>query len=108
MHKISYDLFTHILFWIASQALGQSYDCPSACEVTLKDTGNRPVPNHNVNRQTASILHRHSDELWWTADATYGDDESTNVWLSIPVDQVAQMGNYILWQKYENIQLWTW
>ena len=29
-----------IFFRVASQALGQSYDCPSASEVTLKDMGN--------------------------------------------------------------------
>ena len=33
-----YDLFTHII-QVDSQALGQSYDCPSASEATLKDMG---------------------------------------------------------------------
>ena len=30
-------MFSHISFRVASLALGQSYDCPSASEVTLKD-----------------------------------------------------------------------
>ena len=29
----------HIFFWVVSLALGQSYDCTSANEVTLKDMG---------------------------------------------------------------------
>ena len=29
----------HIFFRVTSLALGQSYDCPSASEVTLKDMG---------------------------------------------------------------------
>ena len=38
-----------IFFRVASQALGQSYDCPSAYEATLKDMGKLtiPVPNHD-------------------------------------------------------------
>ena len=32
-------MYFHILFKIASQALGQSHDCPSASEATLKDMG---------------------------------------------------------------------
>ena len=47
---LSFDVFVFSLFWIhmiylpiffsvTSLALGQSYDCPSASEVTLKDMG---------------------------------------------------------------------
>ena len=32
-----------IFFRVASLALGQSYDCPSASEATLKDMGNRSL-----------------------------------------------------------------
>ena len=35
---VSFDLFIHI-FRVASLALGQSFDCPSASEATLKDMG---------------------------------------------------------------------
>ena len=32
-------IYLPILFRVTSLALGQSYDCPSASEVTLKDMG---------------------------------------------------------------------
>ena len=36
-----------ISFRVDSVALGQSYDCPSATEVTLKSIGNiKPLPKH--------------------------------------------------------------
>ena len=40
---------THLpmAFRVASLALGQSYDCPSASDVTLKDKGKMGLLNHN-------------------------------------------------------------
>ena len=46
-------IYLHVLifFGVASLALGQSYDCPSASEATLKDMGkNNLEPNHNKAR----------------------------------------------------------
>ena len=46
-------IFVPISFRVASLALGQSYDCPSASEATLKNMGKwidnmKPVKIHNV------------------------------------------------------------
>ena len=39
-------LFLLISFRVTSLALGQSYDCPSACEVTLKNMGQQITGTH--------------------------------------------------------------
>ena len=38
-----------VSFWVASLALGQSYDCPSASEATLKDMGEYVTRIHTKN-----------------------------------------------------------
>ena len=38
-YQINLVISTAKFFRVASLALGQSYDCPSACEVILKDMG---------------------------------------------------------------------
>ena len=46
-----------ISFRVASQALGQSYDCPSASEITLNDMGlHEAAPNHNKEQSMCIIL----------------------------------------------------
>ena len=46
-------MYLPIFFRVASQALGQSYDCPSACEATMKDTHNtdQHQTNHNKTQE---------------------------------------------------------
>ena len=43
-------------FRITSLALGQSYDCPSACEVTLKLGNNDNVPKHYIHKASAVCM----------------------------------------------------
>ena len=60
-------IYTHILqgyFRVTSMALGQSYDCPSASEVTLKNEGNRLVPNANKIQPNTNRMHKTFNELY--------------------------------------------
>ena len=48
--------FSPISFRVASLALGQSYDCPSASEATLKDIGkNISTYNHNKTKHNKTV-----------------------------------------------------
>ena len=51
-YQLIYMIKLHIFFRVASLALGQSYDCPSASEVTLKDVV-------KINRCQLSTNHVH-------------------------------------------------
>ena len=51
-------------FRITSLALGQSYDCPSASEVILKDMGkNHPLPNYNKTHKNMSCVYTFQNVL---------------------------------------------
>ena len=52
-----------ISFRIASLALGQSCDCPSACEVTLKDIGKQVSDVHNGPTQQSMNHVRNSSDV---------------------------------------------
>ena len=58
-HLFSWIFLMHlpIYFRVTSLALGQSYDCPSANEVTLKDTGKSLPTKYTVNCD--SFQHHH-------------------------------------------------
>ena len=53
-------IFLPMYFRVTSQALGQSYDCPSASEVTLKDMNeidqNKPQQNANNMHNSWDVL----------------------------------------------------
>ena len=59
---------------MASQALGQSYDCPSVSELTLKDMGEidwyQTITKHNKAQVMGIILGMYSigDRLFWQLD----------------------------------------
>ena len=51
-------LHVPIFFKVASLALGQSYDCPSASEATLKDMGKiNWYQTHNKTQQNGHNVH---------------------------------------------------
>ena len=54
-------IYLYIFYMVTSLALGQSYDCPSASEVTLKDMGKIDIPDHNKIQQSTSHVHMASD-----------------------------------------------
>ena len=60
----SYTLIWPISFRITSMALGQSYDCPSASEVILKDMGKCITRIH----KPALRIECRGDHLWRTVD----------------------------------------
>ena len=53
MFKFSEDYFCVIIYnsGFVSQALGQSYDCPSASEITLKDMGPLTYQNTAIHNK---------------------------------------------------------
>ena len=50
-------MYLPIFFRVASLALGQSFDCPSASEVTLKNMSKWPAPNHKKSPQNWKFVH---------------------------------------------------
>ena len=56
-------MYLPISFRVASLALGQSYDCPSASEATLKDMDEI---DHQVPQQNTRDLEPCANVLWWT------------------------------------------
>ena len=113
-------MYLSISFKVASLALGQSYDCPSANEVTMKDTGNInpcitktkniciyswdvicPTSNCPVALSTCSFS---SPNL--TTDSLNSDSDLDIIYSTTKTQELNNRVAYYSWNSHKKFILW--